>query len=133
MSYLGLLAVFSYSLFPLSRISSLGFSIPSSPLVYFDRKVIKSLFRNRLSFLDPIRKLGNIPRLLHLLTVLMWIFNNLAVSLVVNKVSVSSTSTSETLAARYPVITPSIPGYPFFVDNVNIYCLLCNCRFAFEV
>jgi hypothetical protein len=133
MSYLGLLAVFSYSFFSLSCISSLGFSAPSSPLVYFNRKVIKSLFRNRLSFLDPMRKLGNIPRLLHFLTVLMWMFNKLAASPAVNRVSVSSTSPSEILFSGYSVDRQSILGYPFFAINVNISCLLCNCRFAFAV
>ena len=65
-----------------------------------------------------MRKLGNIPRLLHFLTVLMWMFNKLAASPAVSKVFVSSASPSEILFSEYSVARPSIPDYPFFVDKI---------------
>ena len=65
-----------------------------------------------------MRKLGNTPRLFHLLTVLVWTFNKLAASLTVSKVSVPSTLPSEILFIGYSAGSPSISGYPFFVDKI---------------
>jgi hypothetical protein len=90
--------------------------------VYLSRKVNISFFRNRLSPLGPTRKLGNTPKLVHLLTVLMWIFNKLATSLVVSKESVSSTSTSEIPSTVCSVVAPSIPDHSLFGCNTPI-CL----------
>ena len=93
-------------------------SIIGNPFIYFIRKVIKSFSRNRLSPLGPMRKLGNIPRLLQFLIVLMWTCNKLAVSLAVSNKSVFSVSLSETSLSGYSVVIPSILDYPFFVDKI---------------
>jgi len=79
------------------------------------RKVSISFFRNRLSPLGPMRRLGNTPRSLHFLTVLTWMFNKLAASLTGIKASVSSASASETPSAEYSVTATSVHGYPIFL------------------
>lgn len=101
---------------------NLNLLIKYLPFIHFNRKVAISSFRNRLSRLIPMRKLGNTPRLLQFLTVLLWTCKRLAASPTVNKESFSSFPPLASLSAEYSVIGPSIPNRPFY-DN---RCLLTH-------
>jgi hypothetical protein len=60
-----------------------------------------------------MRKLGNIPRLHHFLTVLLCTCKRAATSPTVNREFVSSFPPLEILSVGYSVIEPSIPDHPF--------------------
>lgn len=106
--------IFHFSFSHLYLMKILNFPIRYWHFIHFGRKETISSFRNRLSPLGPMRKLSNIPRLLHFLTVLTWICNRLATSPTVNKEFVSSFTPSEILSAEYSVIGLSISDYPFY-------------------